>query len=170
MSQQFGQLLQEWRRQRGFSISALAAQAGVAKGTVSGWELGQHQPRLVELDRILSVLQRPPTDRHTILALIDAPRARQALSSLAPSIGGLETEAHLAPGHLLQALRQRRGLRLEDVARGLGASASAISRWERSVRIPSPDRLQRLLDLLGASSEERRALTSGPRSQLPAAA
>jgi transcriptional regulator with XRE-family HTH domain len=168
MSQQLGQLLQDWRRQRGFSISALAAQAGIAKGTVSGWELGRHQPRLVELDAILSVLQRPPADRHTILALIDAPRARQALSSLTPSIGGLEAEAQPVPGHLLQALRQRRGLRLEDVARELGASASAISRWERSLAAPSPDRLDRLLDLLGASSEERRALTRGAGLRLAA--
>jgi transcriptional regulator with XRE-family HTH domain len=71
------------------------------------------------------------------------------------------------PGHLLQALRRRRGLTLDAVARAIGVDRANVSRWERSVSSPSAERLARLLDLLDAYPEERHALTTSQRHLLP---
>jgi transcriptional regulator with XRE-family HTH domain len=165
MSQQFGETIQEWRRARRLSLSALAARAGIAKGTLSGWERGLHQPRLPELEAVLTALEAPAQYRREALALIEAPRARRSLASelSTPVSIGLEATALPVPGHLLRALRQRRGLTLEAVAREMGVNRSAVSRWERSLSTPPTARLEQLLRLLGARFEERAALMDSRR-------
>jgi transcriptional regulator with XRE-family HTH domain len=160
MSQQLAVRLRGWRKQRGLSLGVLAARAGVARGTLSGWERGLHQPRLVELEAVLAALDLPVAEREAILALIEAPRARRALAPAAAA-AGLEESAQPAPGELLRALRQRRGLTLDAVARVVGADRASISRWERSLSTPSSERLDRLLGFLGARSDERAALLTG---------
>jgi transcriptional regulator with XRE-family HTH domain len=170
VKQQLGELLRGWRRRRGLSLGALAAQAGVAKGTLSGWERGLHAPRLPELEAVLTALEVPLAQRPAALALIDAPRGRRSLITPAAAVSpSLEAAAQPVPGHLLQALRLRRGLTLESAAREAGISRFAISRWERSTLIPSSVHLWKLLDLLDARPEERFALMSGQRLLLPLA-
>jgi transcriptional regulator with XRE-family HTH domain len=168
MGQPLAMLLRDWRARRGLSLSRLAARAGLSKGTLSGWERGLHQPRLVELEAVLTALDVPLPERPTALALIDAPRARQALATVLVS-PELDALAQPVPGHLLLALRRRRGLTLQEVARELGCNPGVISRWERSLSAPSAERLTRLFDLLGARPEERAALTTGRHLFLPLA-
>jgi transcriptional regulator with XRE-family HTH domain len=84
MSQQLGTLLQEWRRHRRLSLCALAAQAGLSKGTLSGWEQGRHQPRLPELEALFRALEVTLPQQREALALIDAPRARRSLAPAPP--------------------------------------------------------------------------------------
>src|SRR4051812_29735016 len=171
MSQQLGSLLQQWRRDRQLSLGALAARAGLSKGTLSGWEQGRHQPRLPELDALFSALEATTHQQREALNLIRAPRAWQSLAALSsPASADLEAAAFPVPGHLLRALRLRRGLTLEAVAQLMGVDRSTVSRWERSLSTPSADRFPRLLDLLGARAGERPALGSGQNLPLPAAA
>jgi transcriptional regulator with XRE-family HTH domain len=50
-------------------------------------------------------------------------------------------------GRVLQAERQKKGLRRADVARQLGVNWLAVYRWERGDRFPSPRYLLALLHL-----------------------
>ena len=93
MRQQLGERLRTWRRQRRLSLGDLAGRAGVATGTLGGWERGLRWPRLPELDAVLSALDVPLVQRHEVLALIDAPRARRSLVLLSPPLSdGVEAE------------------------------------------------------------------------------
>jgi transcriptional regulator with XRE-family HTH domain len=95
MRRQLAELLRRWRAQRGVSLSALARHAGIAKGTLSGWEGGLHWPRLPELDAVLTALEVSPTERREALALIGAPRAERSLALLSAAVsGGLEARTN----------------------------------------------------------------------------
>src|SRR4051794_19527745 len=103
MGEQLGELLRTWRQQRRLSLSALASRAGIAPRTVSGWELGERQPRITELNALLATLDIPLRKRHEALALIDAPRARRTLAIAPSSVSvNLDAGAQPVPGHLLQ--------------------------------------------------------------------
>jgi transcriptional regulator with XRE-family HTH domain len=170
MEQQLGEQLRNWRAERGLSLGALASRAGVAKGTLSGWERGLHQPRLPELEAVLAALGVPTSQGRELLSLIDAPRADRALAparAAAEELVCLESDDRPVPGHLLKAMRLRRGLTLEQVAREAGVNAASISRWERSEHTPSIEFLLRLLAVLGARPEECDALLSNPRRLKP---
>lgn len=49
----------------------------------------------------------------------------------------------------LRSLRERQGLRADDVARGVGCSRSAVSMWEAGRATPSGRSLLRYADVLG---------------------
>jgi transcriptional regulator with XRE-family HTH domain len=160
MGHDLGILLRRWRHERALSLTALAARAGLAKGTLSGWETGHHQPRLRQLEALLTTLDVSPDERTTALTLIDAPRAYRSLASTAPPlVADQKEEDRPVPGHFLRALRQRRGLTLNAVARAIGCIPGTVSRWERSETTPTPEHLSRLLKFLGARAKEQRALT-----------
>src|SRR4051794_35345063 len=130
MHEQLGVLLRNWRRQRGLPIHALAARAGIAQGTLSGWERGLHQPRLVELEAVLAALAAMPAEGTDSLLQIQPPRAGRLLALFSP--GAAERTAEPVPGELLRGLRARSGLTLEAVARDLGIHRSTVGRWENS--------------------------------------
>src|SRR5262245_18276509 len=109
MMPELAEQLRDWRAQRGLSLSGLAVCAGLAKATLSGWERGLHQPRLVELEALFTALDVPLPERQAAVALIDAPRARRALATPVVSASS-DVVAQPVPGHLLQAMRRRRGL------------------------------------------------------------
>lgn len=143
------------RSDRHYSIGRLAQEAGIAKSTISRWETGEAQPGLYALESIASVLDLTEVQRLELLSLIEAPRAARAqrdakLSDEAPD-GAMPTT-----GDLLRALRGRAGLRVEQLAAGIGVSGAAISKWERSERLPGPENVDRLARVLGASEEEKR--------------
>ena len=170
MDQQLGEQLRGWRTERGLSLGSLASRAGVAKGTLSGWERGLHQPRLPELEAVLAALGVPTSQWRDLLSLIDAPRADRALALTladAEELAYLESDDRPVPGHLLKALRRRRGLRLDQVAHEIGVNAASVSRWERSESTPSTERLLRLLAVLEARPEECKALLSNRRLLKP---
>lgn len=56
-------------------------------------------------------------------------------------------------GAALRRARRAAGLRQLDVARATGVTRSAVSRWERGLDVPAPERLEGLRDLLGLPTE-----------------
>jgi transcriptional regulator with XRE-family HTH domain len=55
-------------------------------------------------------------------------------------------------GAEIRRARQAAGLRQLDVARKVGVTRSAVSRWERGLDEPSPDRLAALTALLAPTA------------------
>ncbi len=161
MTESLGQLLRRWRQARGLSLRVLAERAQVGKSTLSYWEAGTFEPRLVELEATLTTLCVSPEERAQALALITAPRGearRRALQNM-PRL-----EAQLGPipgnGDLLRALRHRKRWSLEQTAEQLRVSPGTLSRWEQGKTTPPQERLALLLPLLGALPQERAVLTS----------
>lgn len=70
--------------------------------------------------------------------------------------GGSAAAQELAAG--LRALRTRAALNMRSLAEAIGASAANISHWERGERLPSEERLVKLLQALDASEDERERL------------
>lgn len=57
-------------------------------------------------------------------------------------------------GESLKELRQKRGLRQEDVARLVGVERPTVANWERGMKQPGLETLVRLGQLLGVSLDE----------------
>lgn len=57
-------------------------------------------------------------------------------------------------GESLKELRQRRGLRQEDVARMVDVERPTVANWERGTKQPGLETLVRLSQLLGVSLDE----------------
>ncbi len=156
-----GEFLKALRQERGWTLTGLAQRAQLAKGTLSYWETGAHQPRLPELEVVLQVLEVTPDQHREALSLIPAARTirrlREADRETTPS--WLET-AGMAPSgsHLLRALRLRRGWPLQQVAAAIGIHHGTLSRWERGESWPAPERLRALCAALGATDAELQAL------------
>lgn len=72
----------------------------------------------------------------------------------------------MAPKNLfpqrLQALRERRGLSQEELAKRAGLQATAISHFETGTRKPSFDNLRRLADALEATVDYLMGRTNDP--------
>ncbi len=171
-----GALLRELRQSRRMSLGQLAERAVVAKSTVSRWEAGAYQPRLPELEAVLTALQASPSQRVEAMGRVQAPRAvgrlQGELAGRQPGPAGADApveDAGLLPagGDLLRAMRHRRGLSQEQVAAQLQVRPSAVSYWEQSKTMPAPDRLATLFDLLGAQPEERAFMRDGRRFLAP---
>ena len=56
---------------------------------------------------------------------------------------------------MLKEMRKSAGMKPEEVAAALGVDRSAVYFWESGAHRPEPERLHALLDLYGASDEER---------------
>lgn len=54
----------------------------------------------------------------------------------------------------MKRLRQRMGLKQDDVARMVGVERSTVANWERGAKQPSLDTLVRLSEILGVSLDE----------------
>ena len=57
-------------------------------------------------------------------------------------------------GTMIHALRTERGMTQLDLARQMGVTDKAVSKWERDLSIPDVSSLPRLAGLLGVSVEE----------------
>ncbi|ACX51292.1 transcriptional regulator, XRE family [Ammonifex degensii KC4] len=72
-------------------------------------------------------------------------------------------------GDTLKQLRQRMGLRQDDVARMVGVERSTVANWERGVKQPSLETLVKLSQLFGVSLDElvgvTEVTTSSPLSR-----
>ena len=166
-----GGKLRHLRSARGFSLGALSDRAGVHKATLSRWESGVQRPSIPELEATLVALEAPAETRQAILGLLGAAGAPRALRLLHRERRGEVARAALPPsllregmpgsGSLLRALRSRRGWSQEQLASHLRRHVSVISRWERGDAWPSPDLLQPLCVLLGATAAETAALMTG---------
>jgi len=161
--QRLAALLREQRECRNLTLRQAAIRARLSPSTLSRWESGACLPRVPELEGLLRALGVDPDDVLRILISLDAPRAAKAVRHITE---GLD----IAPsgGALLRALRRRAGLPLITVAMHLGVATSTVSRWEASALHPGPQILQSLLDLLGASADERACLLASGVAKLRA--
>jgi transcriptional regulator with XRE-family HTH domain len=168
MTSQVGQFLRRLRKARGLTLQQASQAAGISLSALDRWETGVNQPRLSELEALLSALGVDAKQRRQALSLLDAPRARAQVLSEVLRVG---EEMGLGPlpngGDLLHAMRLRRGLPLEAVAARLGVTARTLRRWEKADIWPGMEQLHALCYLLGAQEEELVALTSGQFSQIP---
>lgn len=57
-------------------------------------------------------------------------------------------------GEALKQLRQRMGLRQDDVARMVGVERSTVANWERGAKQPSLETLVKLSQVFGVSLDE----------------
>ncbi len=64
-------------------------------------------------------------------------------------------------GQALKQLRQRMGLRQNDLAAMVGVERSTVANWERGAKQPSLDMVMRLSEVLGVSLDE---LVGAPRA------
>ena len=58
-------------------------------------------------------------------------------------------------GNLIRTLRQRRGLTQKTLAEQIGVSDKAVSKWERSCRLPDPALLSSLAEALDSAATEK---------------
>ncbi len=146
-----GVLLREQREALGLSQRQAARIASIASSTLSRWESGTCDPRVPELQSLLSALGVDGQGSLRILASQDTPRAARAVRHERAAPSG---------GELLRVLRVRAGLSLVEVASQFGVATSTVSRWESSLSRPSRTTLSSLLLFLGASPEERLCVES----------
>ena len=106
---------------------------------------GQSQP---DQQTLLLVLKASLDQQAQALAIINAPRAlarlRAETAELAPR---LMPEVTPSVGDLWRAMRLRRGLPANQVAAALRIHPSSVTRWEKSLTPPPPDRLEELSNL-----------------------
>jgi transcriptional regulator with XRE-family HTH domain len=168
MTSQVGQFLRHLRKARGLTLQQATRAAGISLSALDRWETGVNQPRLSELEALLTALRASAKQRGQVLALMDAPRARAQVQD---KIFRIAQQTGLGPmpngGDLLRAMRLRRGLPLEAVAARLGVTVRTLRRWERADVWPGMEQLHRLCYALGAHEEELVALTSGQFLQTP---
>ena len=160
-----GAFLRELRTARRMPVSQLAERASVSRMTLSRWEAGTTQPRLPELEAVLTALGASPPQRTRAFALVAAPRAVRHLRRQ-PEVRQAEEAEGLGPlpavGDLLRAMRRRQRLTLEQLAAALRVHPTTISYWERSETAIPTDRLEDLCRILQAAPEEQALLSRGP--------
>lgn len=165
-TEQVGTLLWELRTAGGWTLGKLAQRSGVSKAALSQWEAGLRQPRVAELEAVLTALGANSAERALVFARIEAPSALRRLREIAdPGLGAPPTA-----GDLLRAMRLRKGWTQEQVAARTGVVRTAVAHWEGGDRLPAAEQLQALCYALGAREEELVALTTGGFSAPPAAA
>jgi transcriptional regulator with XRE-family HTH domain len=168
MTRGIGQLLRQQRKARSLTLEQAAQAAGIARVTLNRWETGVNQPRLSELDALLSALGASARQKQEALTLVDAPRAQ---AQIRETIASIAERAGIGPkpngGDLLRALRIRSGLSLEAVAERLGVTTRTLRRWEKAEVWPSVEQLQTLCYVLQAREEEMIVLTCGHFSPIP---
>lgn len=150
------------------TMAQTAERAGLHRATLHRWEKGQAQPRLSELDALLSALEVSEPQRQSALSLMDAPRAARLVWREVRQIAA-QMDISMMPhgGDLLRAMRMRRGLSLEEASRHVEVTGGTLRRWEKMEVWPSPGQLHRLCFALQAHEEEIVALTVGRFSHTP---
>ncbi len=154
MTSHVGELLIAWRKRKKLTSGNLSRQARISRTTLTRWEAGQTQPRIAELEAVLTALEVSPAQRQEALAHIEAPRAVQRLREVAG-------ESPPVRGDLLRAMRLRQGWTQQNTAKRAGIAQGTLARWERSEDWPSTERLHALCYALHAQEAELIALTQG---------
>ena len=160
MNGTLSEILRTRRQNRGLSLNGLALKAGLGKSTLSGWENGKAQPRLVELEAVFAALSVTDSERQEILGLLDAPRMARVLRQAGeegPPVGG----------DLLRAMRLRQNRTQQDVAAQIHVSQATLAKWERSDDWPVFARLQALGAALRAHPAELQVLRAGRFTPAP---
>ncbi len=154
MTSHVGELLKAWRKPKKLTRENVCRQAGISRTTLTRWEAGETQPRMAELEAVLTALEVSQGQRQEALAHIEAPRAVQRLREVAG-------ESPPVRGDLLRAMRLRQGWTQQATATRIGIAQGTLARWERSEDWPSSERLHALCFALHAQEAELIALTRG---------
>jgi transcriptional regulator with XRE-family HTH domain len=168
MMEQLGQKLRQWRTSRGLTLEQVAQLAGIGRVTLNRWETGVQQPRLGELEALLTALKIEANQRRQAVALVQAPRAQAQTRAQCVQMGEqLGIGAMPSGGDLLRAIRLRRGLSTEELAGKIGVTARTLQRWESGQIVPSREALDALCTLLHAAPGERLALQQNDLFSVP---
>ena len=161
-TREFGQYIQKLRTNRGMGLVEAARATGVHRATLHRWEKGEVQPRLSELEALLTLCEADALQKRQALTLLNAPRARLQLQSEIVQIGERYDLGPLPDGgDLLRAMRLRRGFSLEELAARMGVTPRTLRRWEQAEVWPSSTSLHVLCQTLQAHEEEMTTLTVG---------
>lgn len=128
---------------RGLTVLETARRAGVSRKSLQRWESGEHAPRGDALASLLATLEASPQERAALTA--ESPHALSPSALVGTPLG---PPAH--PGHLLRALRERRGLSQGRLAEVAGVSQQAVALWEAGRTMAGGEPLGRALTALGA--------------------
>ncbi len=155
MTSHVGELLKAWRKSKKLTGADLARQSGISRTTLTRWEAGQTQPRMMELEAVLTALQASPAQQQEAFSSLQAPRAVKLLRDV--------MGANLLPvrGDLLRAMRLRQRWTQQETAQRAGIAQGTLARWERTEDWPSAERLHTLCYVLHAQEAEVIALTQG---------
>lgn len=153
----FGSRLRRYRQEKGLTQASLAERSGIVLRTVAYWEAGRHTPGVRELEGLVRALGLTPEERQALLVVLPVSKAGRVIQAL-PALSDL---APPGIGDLIRALRWRRRLSREELARSLGVHRTTVRRWEEAQVIPGEEARLRLCDLLGVFPEERAVLLSG---------
>jgi transcriptional regulator with XRE-family HTH domain len=154
----FGTLLKHCRRERNFSLLALAQKSGLTKTTLGNWESGRTQPSTPELESLFFALGLSAQERFALRRSIGHSR----VLTLIP-----EKERPPLTGGLLRALRLRSRLSQSEVARKLDIRQGTLAKWEKSEDWPTTERLSALCAILRARPEEVAAILGGVFLPMP---
>jgi len=154
-----GTWLRNRRIARGATIAAIAERAQVHERSVGRWERDECLPRVPELKSLLKALEISQADQQQAWTLLKVPRAVIEQSrGREPSV--LAATWRLGEGDLWKALRHRQGYSLAQAAVRTGYSRGIISRWEHTLRAPSPEARAALYQAFGVASEAQQVLES----------
>lgn len=148
-----GEALRRLRLARGLSLDEAAARGGTSRSALFTWEAGSRRPRGPALVQLLDAYGADSRTKARLLYLAEPQQGRIAL---ADSLLG----APVASGDVLRAMRKRRGMSQEELARRAGVTQATVSRWESGHDAPSAQTVHALGFALGATVEETLALAS----------
>ena len=129
--------LAEARRRMGLSREEAALKLGVHMLSIKNWETGKNRPRaqyLPDLARLYG---------------LEEPELRQTLGLEEP---GREQAAKR--GQALRQIRLRAGLSLEQAARRIDVTASAVRQWETGKKRPKPQSQRKIAQAYGLEPKE----------------
>lgn len=164
MNEGIGSYLQQLRTKQGLTTTQLAQKAGIRQATLSEWQSGKRQPRLPELNAVLTALNASDAQKRMAWESLRTPACLLRLrEGTAQTHQELVDMAGTAPhgGDLLRAMRQRKGWTQTTLAEKMNVSQATVVRWERAERWLDTQSLHTLCYLLGAREEELIALTIG---------
>ena len=148
MSQPISEFIRQLVDGQSQSVEAISRVATVAPSTIRRWMSGQSQPDQQTLMLVLKALEASLDQQAWAFALINAPRALAHIrAETAELVYGLTPELTPSVGDLWRAMRLRRGLPANQVAAALRIHPSSVTRWEKSLTPPPPDRLEELSNL-----------------------
>lgn len=129
--------LAEARRRMGLSREEAALKLGVHMLSIKNWEQGKNQPRA----QFLPALAR--------LYGLDMAELRQRLG-----LEELGQEQAAKRGQALRQIRVRAGLSLEQAARRIDVTASAVRQWETGKKRPKPQSQRKIAQAYGLEPKE----------------
>ncbi len=136
--------LAEARRRMGLSREEAALKLGVHMLSIKNWETGKNRPRA----QFIPALAR--------LYGLEEPELRQRLG-----LEELGQEQAAKRGQALRQIRLRAGLSLEQAARRIDVTASAVRQWETGKNRPKPQSQRKIAQAYGLEPKELERMLEG---------